>query len=99
MKSKRKGQPNYAALGAIAFSVLCWVGLYAVWADFGETGVELLQVSGVLRSLEATVLLGLNAFGLLVLGTFAAGGIALLVRALHPDARHDSRFSGRPHPH
>jgi len=97
MKPMNKGQPNYAMVGAIVLSLFCWLGLYAVWADFGETGVELLRgSSGVLPSVEGAILIALNAFGLLALGAFGLAAVALLARTGRHDARDGRRMPGTP---
>jgi hypothetical protein len=90
-------QPNYAMLGAIVFSLLCWLALYAVWANLGEAGFQLLRGSGLVSWAEGVVLVALNAFGLMVLGTFAALGVSTLVATLRRDARHPGRLSDTPH--
>lgn len=97
MKPKRNDQPNYALLGCIVFSLFCWLGLLAVWADFGATGLELLRAPGMFSAVEGAILVGLNALGLLALAAVAGGGLAVLVRAAHNDGRHGRPMSRGPH--
>ncbi len=96
MRAKRNDQPNYAVPGAIVLSLFCWLGLFAVWANFGQSGFDLLRAPGILSTVEGAILVALNAFGLLVLAAFGIAGVAALVRIGHDDARQTRRISGRP---
>jgi hypothetical protein len=96
MRATRKDQRNYAVPGAIVFSLFCWLGLFAVWGNFGESGFELLRAPGIVSAVEGAVLIALNAFGLLVLAAFAIAGVGALVRIAHDDARHTRGISGKP---
>lgn len=96
MTPKRNEPPNYAMPGAVIFSLFCWLGLFAVWGDFSESGLELLRAPGMISSAEGAILIALNAFGLLVLAAFGIAGVGALVRTAHDDARPARRISGKP---
>ncbi|HEX9302411.1 MAG TPA: hypothetical protein VF959_08690 [Casimicrobiaceae bacterium] len=96
MKPTAKREINYAAIAALIFSAFCWLTLYAVYADFAQSGIDLLGRPGFFRSAEGLVLIGLHAFGLLLLWGLALGAVATLARlALHP-ASDSHRMSGTP---
>ncbi len=97
MKPTAKGEINYTAITAVVFSAFCWLSLYAVYADFAQSGIDLLVRPGFLRPAEGAVLIGLHAFGLLLLWAFVLGAVAAVARlALHTTS-HDQRISGRSH--
>jgi hypothetical protein len=96
MKSTATGQINYTAIMALIFSVFCWLTLYAVYADFAQSGIELMARPGFLRSVEGVILIGLHAFGLLLLWAFAVGLVAVIARLAFHTASHDGRMSGTP---
>lgn len=97
MKTTVKGEINYAAIAALIFSVFCWVALYAVYADFAQSGVELLERPGILRSGEAVLLIGLHTFGLLLLWAFLLGAVAAVARLVLLTTSRADRISGTPH--
>lgn len=97
MKPTAKGEINYAAIAALVFSAFCWLSLYAVYADFAQSGMDLLARPGLLRPAEGTLLIGLHAFGLLLLWAFVLGAVAAVAQlALHTTS-HDHRISGSSH--
>lgn len=96
MRATRNDRPNYAVPGAIVLSLFCWLGLFAVAGDLGESGFDLLRAPGILSPAQGAVLIALNAFGLLVLAALGIAGVGALVRIAHDDARQSRRISGRP---
>ena len=96
MKPTAKGEINFAAIAALIFSAFCWLTLYAVYADFAQSGVELMARPGFLRSAEGVILIGLHAFGLLLLWGFAAGVVAAIARLALRATPDNHRMSGTP---
>jgi hypothetical protein len=75
---------NYAPILAVVFSACCWLGIYALYANFAQRGLELMQRSGLMSSVEGAVLLGLYAMGLVLLSACGLGAIAALIKfAVH----------------
>ncbi len=97
MKPTAKGETNYTAIGALIFSAFCWLALYAVYADFAQSGIELLARPSVLRSAEGVLLIGFHAFGLLLVLALLIGAVAAAARLmLHTSSNRDG-ISGTPH--
>jgi hypothetical protein len=81
---------NYAPVTAVLLSVLGWVALYSVYANFGQLGFELLQGPGVLLNVGGMVLVGLHASGLLLLLGLGLGAITVLTKtAARAEPRED----------
>ena len=97
MKPTAKGEINYTAIAALVFSAFCWLSLCAVYADFAQSGMDLLTRPGLLRPAEGAVLIGLHAFGLLLLWAFAIGAVAAIARLALHTISHDHRISGSSH--
>jgi len=79
---------NYAPITAVLFSLACWLGFYAVYANFGQTGFELMQRHDLMLITQGVILVGLHAMGLLLLLACGAGAIAVLIRS---GSRRDAR--------
>ncbi len=90
-------QVNYTAIAALIFSLFCWLALYAVHADFAQSGIALLARPSFLRSAEGVLLIGLHALGLLLLWALLLGAVAALVRIVLHTASRDDRISGASH--
>lgn len=71
---------NYGSVAAVLASVVAWLGLYALYADFASDGVELMQHAGVLGWIEGAALLAFSGVGTLVALALVAGLIALAVK-------------------
>lgn len=72
---------NYAPVTVVVLSVLGWVALYSVYANFGQVGFELLQGPGVMLNVAGLLLVGLYASGLLLLLGLGVGAIAVLTKS------------------
>jgi hypothetical protein len=96
METTAKYQVNQSAIAALAFSVFCWAALYAVYADFAQSGIELLGRPGFLPSAEGVLLITLHTIGQLLLGVFALGLAIALARLVRHSAAHEQRISGNP---
>jgi len=71
-----------ASLGlatAVAFSVFCWICLYAAFADFAETGFEMVARQSAWHTAAGLTLVMLHALGLLLLFLLAGGAVAVMV--------------------
>ena len=79
---------NYAPITAVMFSLACWLGFYAVYANFGQSGFELVQSHDLMLNVEGVVLVALHAMGLLLLLACAVGAVAVLIRS---GGRRDAR--------
>jgi hypothetical protein len=71
---------NYAAISVALASVVAWLGLYALYADFASEGFDLLQHAGALAKIEGLTLLAFEAVGLLLIGALCAGLVTLAVK-------------------
>ena len=96
MDSRRWGKPNFALIGAVLFSVFCWVCLYAAFANFAQTGFELMTLAGFWHSVAGAALVGLHALGLLLVFVLAGGTVAALVRTPQV-GNHDRHVNGNAH--
>ena len=96
MDSPSGGRLNVSLIGAAAFSVFCWICLYAAFADFAQMGFELLAQPSLLHSLAGAALVLLHALGLLLLFLLAGGAVALIIGAV-PTHVDDRRFNGTSH--
>lgn len=72
---------NYAPVTVVLLSVLGWVALYSVYANFGQLGFELLQGPGVMLNVGGMLLVGLHASGLVLLLGLGLGAILVLTRS------------------
>lgn len=88
MKLTSIARINYAPITAVLFSLACWLGFYAVYANFGQTGFELVQRHDLMLNAEGVVLVALHAMGLLLLLACGVGAIAVLLRS---GSRRDAR--------
>ena len=82
---------NYMPLNAVLLSVCCWAGLYAVYANLGHRGFELLQSPGLFPNAQGLLFVGLHVTGLLLLLAFGLGAIVVLTR-------HGIRSDAQEHP-
>jgi len=89
MKLPKYVHLNYVPIVAVLFTVMCWLGLYSVYADFGQLGVELLQRPGLVSSLEGVFLVGFHAMGLLLLAAVVLGAFTVLLRSGTRAVAHD----------
>jgi len=81
MKSPSGIRINVALIVAIAFSVFCWICLYAAFADFAQLGFELMMQPSLLHSAAGVALVLMHAVGLLLLFVLAGGTVAIMVSA------------------
>jgi hypothetical protein len=88
------GRFDFGVLAAIAFSVFCWICLYAGFANFAQTGFELLGQPSAWHRLAGGGLVLLHAFGLLLLFVLAGGAVALMVSEVPPEHVDDRRLNG-----
>lgn len=96
MNSPSGTRLNAAPIVTVAFSVFCWICLYAAFADFAQAGSEMIAGSGVLRAVAGAVLVALHALGLLLLVVLGAGAVVMIREAA--DARiNDRRLNGNAH--
>lgn len=72
---------NYAPITAVLLSLACWLGFYAVYANFGQTGFELVQRHDLMLNLEGAVLVALHAMGLLLLLACGTAAVAVLIKS------------------
>jgi disulfide bond formation protein DsbB len=89
MKLPKYVHLNYAPIVAVLFTVMCWLGLYAVYADFGQLGLELLQRPGLVSTVEGMFFVGLHAMGLLLLVAFALAAVTMLMGSGSRPETHD----------
>jgi hypothetical protein len=87
---------NVALIAAIAFSVFCWVCLYAAFADFAQLGFELMTGS-LLHSAAGVALVLMHALGLLLLFLLAGGAVAVMVSAATEHNGEDRALNGSSH--
>jgi hypothetical protein len=80
MEQARIKSVNYAAISSVLASVVAWLGLYAVYADFATEGVDLLQRAGALAAIEGVTLIAFEAVGLLLTVALVSGFVALAVK-------------------
>lgn len=88
---------NLAPIMALAFSALCWLCLYAVFADFAELGLQMMTGPSLLRDLVGVTLIGLHALGLLFLFALAGAAVAVLVRNVGDGDNHHREVNGTSH--
>jgi hypothetical protein len=81
MKLTNIARINYAPITAVLFSLVCWLALYAVYANFGQRGFELLQRPDIVFNAQGVLWVGLHAMGLSLLMTCVLGAIAVLVKS------------------
>jgi len=79
MKSPSDVRVNGALIVAIAFSVFCWICLYAAFADFAQLGFELMMRPSLLHSAAGVALVLMHALGLLLLFLLAGGAVAVML--------------------
>jgi hypothetical protein len=77
--SAERKSVNYAAISSVLASVVAWLGLYALYADFGTLGVDLMQQADALAKLEGVALLSFEAVGILLSVALASGIVAVAV--------------------
>ena len=80
---------NYAPVTAVLLSVVGWVALYSVYANFGPLGFELLQGPGIMLNVGGMLLVGLHASGLLLLLGLGLAAIAALTRSIRAEPQQD----------
>ena len=97
MKSPSGGGVNVALIVGIAFSVFCWVCLYAAFADFAQLGFDLMTRPSVLHSAAGVTLVLMHALGLLLLFLLAGGAVALMVGAVTAPDGEDHAVNGASH--
>jgi len=81
MKQDVERKPNFALMGAVLFSAFCWVCLYAAFADFAQSGFELMAQPGLSHPVIGAGMVALHALGLLLLFALAGGAVAAVVRS------------------
>ena len=79
MKSPSRIRVNGALFVAIAFSVFCWICLYAAFSDFAQLGFELMMRPSLLHSAAGVALVLMHALGLLLLFLLAGGAVAVML--------------------
>ena len=81
MTETKNDQINYAPILAVVFGAFCWLGLYALYANFAQRGFELLHRAGFISSVGGVVLIGLYALGLVLLLGCGLAAVGALLKA------------------
>jgi hypothetical protein len=97
MTSPSGGRVNVALIVAIAFSVFCWVCLYAAFADFAQLGFELMAQPSPLHSAAGVAFVLMHALGLLLLFLLAGGALAVMVSTVTEQNGEDRAVNGTSH--
>src|SRR4030095_17053606 len=82
-------QINHAPVTAVLLSVIGWVALYSVYANFGQLGFEFLQSPGIMLNIGGMLLVGLHASGLLLLLGLGLGAIAVVTKSARAEPQQD----------
>src|SRR4029434_7637916 len=82
-------QINHAPVTAVLLSVIGWVALYSVYANFGQLGFEFLQGPGIMLNVGGMLLVGLHASALLLLLGLGLGAIAVLTTSVRAAPQQD----------
>ena len=89
MEDPSGGRSGTAFIAAVAFSVFCWICLYAAFADFAQAGFSLLARPSGWHGVAGAALVALHALGLLLLFVMAGGALALIVSETPPEGVED----------
>ena len=96
MKLTTNLQINYAPVAAAVIGAFCWLGVYAVYANFAHRGLELLQRPDIISSLKGSLLLGLYAAGVLLLVACGIGTIVVLIKSMTRGDGHEHSIKADP---
>jgi hypothetical protein len=88
---------DVALILAIAFSVFCWICVYAAFADFAQLGFELMTRPSLLHSAAGIALVLLHALGLVLLFVLAGGAVAVMVSEATEYNGEDHAVNGTSH--
>src|SRR4029453_17466649 len=83
-------QINHAPVTAVLLSVIGWVALYSVYANFGQLGFEFLQSPGILLNIGGMLLVGLHASGLLLLLGLGVGAFVVVSKPARGEPQQDA---------
>jgi len=97
MKTPSAIRVNVALIMAIAFSVFCWICLYAAFADFAQLGFELMMRPSPLHSAAGMMLVLMHTLGLLLLFVLAGGAVAVMVSTATEHNGKDREINGMSH--
>ena len=89
MKTPSRKSLSAGLVAAVAFSVFCWVCLYAAFADFAQLGFEMVARPSPWHTAAGFALVMFHALGLLLLFLLAGGAVAVMLSdAMEHDGDH-----------